>query len=106
MTNTGGQEAKARQLYNVYIYIIPSFAVRASSNTKWDRESFSGVRQLFSHGPTNGLHILDSFWSLQCFFLAMFAECVSSFVRLTTLIVLPECLQGDLWVMSCHGSFA
>ena len=66
VTNTGGQEAKARQLYNVYI--IPSFAVRASSNTKWDRESFSGVRQLFSHGPTNGLHILDSFWKLQCFF--------------------------------------
>ena len=36
----------------------------------------------------------------------MFAECVSSFVRLTSLIVLPECLRGDLWFLFCHESSA
>ena len=67
VTNTGGQEAKARQLYNVNI--IPSFAVRASSNTKWDRKSFLGVRQLFfSWPPQIGCTFWISFWSLQCFF--------------------------------------
>ena len=49
VTNTGPQEAKASQLYNVQ-YIIPSFAVRASSNTKWGPIFFWGVRQFFSHG--------------------------------------------------------
>ena len=80
MTNTGGQEAKARQLYNVYI--IPSFAVRASSNMlkhKW------------------GAHSGSRFGVYEAFFLA--AESVSSFVRLTTLIVLPERLRGELWFM-------
>ena len=98
VTNTGGQEAKARQLYNVYI--IPSSAVRASSNTKWDPKSFFEVRQLFFSWPHKwGAHFGSRFGVCNGFFLAVFAESVSSFVRLTTLIVLPECLRGDLWFM-------
>ena len=78
-----------------------------SSNTKWDPKSFFGVRQLFSHGPTNGVHILDFVLeSAMFFFLAMFAESVSSFVRLTTLIVLPEVFEGIFGLCFCHESFA
>ena len=70
---------------------------------------FLGGRQLsFASWPPDGVHILDlvleslqgAFFS-QC--LQNACECVSSFVRLTTLL-LPECLLGDLWFMFCHES--
>ena len=45
---------------------------------------FWGPPTFFLMAPQMGCTFWISFWSLQCFFLAMFAECVSSFVRLTT----------------------
>ena len=41
-------------------YIIPSVAVRASSNTKCDPIVFGAANFLFfPHGPPDGVHILD-----------------------------------------------
>ena len=41
-------------------YILPSFAVRASSNTKCDPIFFGGAANFFlPHGPPDGVHILD-----------------------------------------------
>ena len=95
---------------NRHIYIIPSFAVRASSNMlkhKMGSEIFLWSPPTFFSWPHKwGAQSGSRFEVYNVFFLAMFAECVSSFVRLTTLIVLLECLRGDLWVMSCHESFA
>ena len=54
------------------------------------------------------VHILDLVLeSTMMFFfsLAMLAECVSSFFRLTTLL-LPECLLRDLCFLFCHESSA
>ena len=87
---------------HIYIY-NPSFAVRASSNMlkhKMGSEIFLWSPQTFFSWPHKwGAHSGSRFEVYNVFFLAMFAECVSSFVRLTTLIVLPECLRGDLWFM-------
>ena len=47
------------------------------------------------HGSQHGLEMFGVYDGL---FLTMLAECVSSFVRLTTLILLPECLLWHLWV--------
>ena len=105
VTNTAVKELRKR-----VSYVIPSFAARASSNTKCGPTFLGGPQIFFPHGFPDGVHILDLlFWSLQiykAFFLAMLAECVSSFVRLTTLILLPECLLGDLWFKFCHESSA
>ena len=102
-TREEGAPGLSTSAANIYIYITPHLLLERAqtcSNTKWDPKSFFGVRKLFFSWPHKwGAHSGSRFEVYNVFFLAMFAECVSSFVRLTTLIVLPECLRGDLWFM-------
>ena len=61
---------------------------------------FLGIQTcLFFHGTQDGSHFGSRFGVYNGFFLAMRADCFNSFVRLTTLILLPECLLRDLWFM-------
>ena len=72
------------------------------------QNQFWGYAKVFLfHGIQDMVHILDLVLeATMVFFLAMLAECVSSFVRLTTLILLPKCLLGDLWFLFYHESSA
>ena len=71
-------------------------------------KSFFGVCQSvsFSWHSRHGPHFGSRFGVYKGFVLTMLAQCVSSFFRLTTLILLPKCLLGDLWFLFCHKSSA
>ena len=100
VTNTAVKELRKR-----VSYIIPSF------NLVLERAQTQNVIQFFLGGPPTcffpswtprwGPHSGSRFGAT----IYKLAECVSSFVRLTTLL-LPECLLGDFWFLFCHESFA
>ena len=95
---------KLKRISYITCILSPHLLLERAQTQNGIRNHFWGPTTFFSWPHKWGAHFGSRFGDCNGFFLAMFAESVSSFVRLTTLIVLPECLsRGSLVYVFATG---